>query len=41
MNESNAVKIREYVQGGDTVVITSQSEILDEYNSVFAKTLPA
>ena len=40
MDESSASKIRQFVQGGGTVVMTSQSAILDEHNQVFATTLP-
>ena len=40
MDEMSAGKIREYVQGGGTVVMTGQSAILDEHNQVFATTLP-
>jgi beta-galactosidase len=40
MDEISAGKIREYVQGGGTVVMTGQSAILDEHNQVFATTLP-
>jgi beta-galactosidase len=40
LDEMSAGKIREFVQGGGTVVMTSQSAILDEHNQVFATTLP-
>ena len=40
MDETSAGKIRQFVQGGGTVVMTSQSAILDEHNQVFATTLP-
>lgn len=40
MDETCAGKIREYVRGGGTVVMTSQSAMLDEHNQVFTTTLP-
>jgi beta-galactosidase len=40
MDEASAGKLREYVRGGGTVVMTGQSAILDEANQVFATTLP-
>lgn len=40
MDEISASKIRQFVQGGGTVVMTGQSAILDEHNQVFTTTLP-
>jgi beta-galactosidase len=40
MDEMSAGKIREYVHGGGTLVMTGQSAILDENNQVFSTTLP-
>ena len=40
MDETGAGKIRQFVQGGGTVVMTGQSALLDEHNQVFATTLP-
>jgi beta-galactosidase len=40
LEETDADKIREYVRGGGTVVMTSHSALLDEHHQVFAATLP-
>ena len=40
MDETSAGKIREFVRGGGTVVMTSYSAMLDEHNQVFSTTLP-
>jgi beta-galactosidase len=40
MEEPTAVKIREFVRSGGTVVMTGYSAMLDEHNQVFATGLP-
>jgi len=40
IDEASAAKIREFVRGGGTVVMTSYSAILDEHHQVFQTTLP-
>jgi len=40
MEEPTAAKIREFVRGGGTVVMTGYSAMLDEHNQVFATGLP-
>jgi len=40
MDETSANKIREFVKGGGTVVMTSYSAMLDEHNQVFSTPLP-
>jgi beta-galactosidase len=40
MDETGAGKIREYVRGGGTVLMTALSAILNEHNQVFTTTLP-
>ena len=40
MDETSANKIRDFVRGGGTVVMTGYSAMLDEYNQVFSTTLP-
>jgi len=40
MDEPTAARIREFVRGGGTAVMTGYSAMLDEHNQVFATTLP-
>ena len=40
MDETSADRIREFVRGGGTAVMTSYSAMLDEHNQVFSTTLP-
>ena len=40
MDEPTAEKIREFVRGGGTVVMTGYSDMLDEHGQVFSSTLP-
>lgn len=40
MDETTAAKIREFVKNGGTVVMTSNSAIVDEHGQVFASTHP-
>jgi beta-galactosidase len=40
MDEATAVKIREFVRNGGTVVMTSNSAVVDETGKVFASTRP-
>jgi beta-galactosidase len=40
MDDVSASKICEYIRGGGTVVMTGYSAMVDEYNQVFATTLP-
>ena len=40
MDVATAVKIREFIRGGGTVVMTGYSAMVDEHNQVFATTLP-
>jgi beta-galactosidase len=40
MDEATAAKIREYVKKGGTVIMTSNSAVVDDHNQVFARTHP-
>ncbi len=40
MDKTSADKIRDFVRGGGTAVMTSYSAVLDEHNQVFGITLP-
>jgi beta-galactosidase len=40
MDETTATKIRDFVKNGGTVIMTSNSAVVDEYGKVFASTHP-